>query len=77
MHFDLHPKEVRDEEVEYVKRQVRAGNWVVISGQRGIGKTSLMRVVINELSREFLRRGLMSWVFDSAPLTPSSTGLMT
>ncbi|WP_243674489.1 ATP-binding protein [Vulcanisaeta distributa] len=59
--FDLHPKEVRDElfgrdeEVEYVKRQVRAGNWVVISGQRGIGKTSLLKVVLNELSREGFR----------------------
>ncbi len=58
MLFDLHPKESRDElfgrdeEVEYVKRQVRAGNWVVIGGQRGIGKTSLMKVVLNELSRE-------------------------
>ncbi|ADN49830.1 AAA family ATPase [Vulcanisaeta distributa] len=61
MLFDLHPKESRDElfgrdeEVEYVKRQVRAGNWVVIGGQRGIGKTSLMKVVLNELSREGFR----------------------
>ncbi|WP_054857801.1 ATP-binding protein [Vulcanisaeta sp. JCM 16159] len=61
MLFDLHPKEVRDElfgrdeEVEYVKRQVRAGNWVVISGQRGIGKTSLLKVVLNELSRDGFR----------------------
>ncbi|BDR93391.1 AAA family ATPase [Vulcanisaeta souniana] len=61
MLFDLHPKETRgelfgrDEEVEYVKRQVRAGNWVIIGGQRGIGKTSLMKVVLNELSREGFR----------------------
>ena len=61
MLFDLHPKEARselfgrDEEVEYVKRQVKAGNWVVIGGQRGIGKTSLMKVVLNELSGEGFR----------------------
>ncbi|WP_292000190.1 AAA family ATPase [Caldivirga sp.] len=61
MLFNLHPKEHRDElfgrdsEVEYIKRQVRAGNWVIIGGQRGIGKTSLLKVVLNELSRDGLK----------------------
>ncbi|MGC8543479.1 MAG: AAA family ATPase [Vulcanisaeta sp.] len=61
MLFNLHPKERRDElfgrdsEVEYIERQVRAGNWVIIGGQRGIGKTSLLKVVLNELSRDGLK----------------------
>ncbi|WP_291998829.1 ATP-binding protein [Caldivirga sp.] len=58
MLFDLHPKESRKElfgrdwEVDYVKRQVKAGNWVIIGGQRGVGKTSLLKVALNELSTE-------------------------
>lgn len=53
--FDLHPKETRselfgrDSELDFIRRQVTAGNWVVISGQRGIGKTSLIKVALREL----------------------------
>jgi len=53
--FDLHPKETRselfgrDSELDFIRRQVTAGNWVVISGQRGIGKTSLLKVALREL----------------------------
>ena len=58
MLFDLHPKETkdelfgRDEEIEYSINQLTSGNWLVIGGQREIGKTSLMKVVINELKRK-------------------------
>ncbi|AAY80485.1 AAA family ATPase [Sulfolobus acidocaldarius] len=57
MLFDLHPKiELRElfgrgTEVEYIIQQVISRNWVIISGQRGIGKTSVMKVSINELRR--------------------------
>lgn len=50
MLFDLHPKiELRElfgrgTEVEYIIQQVISRNWVIISGQRGIGKTSVMKV---------------------------------
>ena len=64
MLFDLYPKEDRrelfgrDAEVEYVIGQVLSGNWVVIGGQREIGKTSLMKVVINELKRNYGFKGI-------------------
>lgn len=57
MIFDLHPKErleelvERERDVEYVISQLDYGNWVVLSGQREIGKTSTMKVVINEMKR--------------------------
>lgn len=57
MLFDLHPKEElrelygREREVEYIREQLRLGNWVVVGGQRGIGKTSVMKVSINELRK--------------------------
>ncbi|WP_338604724.1 ATP-binding protein [Sulfolobus tengchongensis] len=57
MLFDLHPKESikelfgREKEVEFVISQLISGNWVIISGQREIGKTSLIKVVINELKK--------------------------
>ncbi|WP_222703229.1 hypothetical protein [Acidianus manzaensis] len=57
MIFDLHPKENikdligRESEVKYVISQLSSGNWVLISGQREIGKTSLMKVVINEMKK--------------------------
>jgi AAA+ ATPase superfamily predicted ATPase len=56
--FDLHPKENReelfgrDEEIEYSVKQLISGNWLIIGGQREIGKTSLMKVVINELKKK-------------------------
>jgi AAA+ ATPase superfamily predicted ATPase len=59
--FDLHPKESRDElfgrdsELEFVRRQVLAGNWVVIGGQRGIGKTSLLKVALREFEGDGFR----------------------
>ena len=55
MLFDLHPKERReelfgrDEEVEYAVKQILSGNWLIVGGQREIGKTSLVKVVLNEL----------------------------
>jgi AAA+ ATPase superfamily predicted ATPase len=61
MLFSLYPKESRselfgrDEEVNYVKRQIHAGNWVVVVGQRMIGKTSVVKVALNELASEGFR----------------------
>ncbi|BFH74194.1 ATP-binding protein [Sulfurisphaera javensis] len=57
MLFDLHPKENRkelfgrDKEIEYAISQLYHGNWIVILGQREIGKTSLMKVIINEMKK--------------------------
>ena len=57
MLFDLRPKERindlfgRDYEVRYTVDQIINGNWVVILGQRMIGKTSVMRVSLNELEK--------------------------
>ncbi|BCS94321.1 AAA family ATPase [Metallosphaera javensis (ex Sakai et al. 2022)] len=57
MIFDLHPKEKleelagREKDVEYMLSQLLYGNWVILSGQREIGKTSTMKVVINEMRR--------------------------
>lgn len=65
MLFDLHPKESREElfgrdyEIEYVINQILSGNWVIIGGQREIGKTSLMKVVINELRKSMVLRGFI------------------
>jgi len=56
--FDLHPKEHRkelfgrDSELEYLLEQLLAGNWVVVGGQREIGKTSLVKVAIRELKEK-------------------------
>jgi AAA+ ATPase superfamily predicted ATPase len=56
--FDLHPKEHRNElfgrdsELEYLLEQLLAGNWVVVGGQREIGKTSLVKVAIRELKEK-------------------------
>ena len=61
MLFDLHPKERReelfgrDEEVEYAVKQVLSGNWLIVGGQREIGKTSLVKVVLNELRKNGLK----------------------
>lgn len=58
MIFDLHPKERleelvgRENEAELCIRQLMSGNWVAIGGQREVGKTSLMKVVINELRKK-------------------------
>lgn len=57
MLFDLHPKESRselfgrDREIDFSISQLTSRNWLIIGGQREIGKTSLMKVVINELGR--------------------------
>ncbi|ADB86231.1 AAA family ATPase [Saccharolobus islandicus] len=64
MLFDLHPKQNREElfgrdyEIEYVINQILSGNWVIIGGQREIGKTSLMKVVINELRKKYGFKGI-------------------
>ncbi|WP_291767074.1 AAA family ATPase [Caldivirga sp. UBA161] len=61
MLFSLYPKESRgelfgrDEELDYIKRQVHAGNWIIVTGQRMIGKTSIVKVALNELSSEGFR----------------------
>ncbi|WP_252896654.1 AAA family ATPase [Metallosphaera hakonensis] len=61
MLFDLHPKESRtelfgrDEEVDYAVKQLLSGNWLIVGGQREIGKTSLVKVSLNELRK---RQGL-------------------
>jgi len=57
MLFDLHPKERiddlfgRDYEVMYIIDQIAKGNWVVVLGQRMIGKTSVLKVSLNELEK--------------------------
>lgn len=57
MLFDLHPKERindlfgRDHEVTYIIDQIIKGNWVVVLGQRMIGKTSVLKVSLNELEK--------------------------
>ncbi|WP_009992809.1 AAA family ATPase, partial [Saccharolobus solfataricus] len=57
MIFDLHPKETieelvgREKEVEHCISQILSKNWIIIGGQREIGKTSLMKVVINEIKK--------------------------
>ncbi|MBB5255290.1 AAA family ATPase [Sulfurisphaera ohwakuensis] len=58
MLFDLHPKESRkelfgrDNEVDYAIKQLLSGNWLIVGGQREIGKTSLVKVVLNELRKK-------------------------
>jgi len=62
--FDLHPKEKieelvgREREVEFTISQLLSGNWVLIAGQREIGKTSLMKVVLNEMKRRYGIKGI-------------------
>ncbi|BBG23617.1 hypothetical protein IC006_0905 [Sulfuracidifex tepidarius] len=64
MLFDLHPKERREElfgrerEIEYSVNQLLSKNWILIGGQREMGKTSLMKVVINELRKEHGFKGI-------------------
>ena len=64
MIFDLHPKEKieeligREKEVEFTISQLLSGNWVLIAGQREIGKTSLMKVVLNEMKGRYNVRGI-------------------
>lgn len=41
----------RDAELEIIKAQATAGNWVVVAGQRMMGKTSLVKVALSELGR--------------------------
>ncbi len=45
----------RDAELEFIKAQIVAGNWVIVAGQRMMGKTSLVRVALSELGREGFR----------------------
>ncbi len=58
MLFGLSPKMSRrelfgrDAELEVIKAQAAAGNWVVVAGQRMMGKTSLVKVALSELGRE-------------------------
>jgi len=42
----------RDEELELALKCVRSGVWIAILGLRMSGKTSLAKVVANELRRE-------------------------
>jgi len=62
--FDLHPKENRkelfgrDNEIDYSLNQILSGNWLIIGGQREIGKTSLIKVVINELKERHDFKGI-------------------
>ena len=64
MIFDLHPKEKmeeligREKEVEFAISQLLSGNWVLIAGQREIGKTSLMKVVLNEMKKRHGIKGI-------------------
>lgn len=64
MLFDLHPKENRkelfgrDNEIDYSLNQILSGNWLIIGGQREIGKTSLIKVVINELKERHDFKGI-------------------
>jgi AAA+ ATPase superfamily predicted ATPase len=58
MLFDLEPKEEkselfgRDEQVNELLRLLKSGRWVAVLGPRMVGKTSLIRVVMNELKKE-------------------------
>ena len=62
--FDLHPKETvgelfgRDKEIDFSISQLLSKNWLIIGGQREIGKTSLMKVVINEMKRRYGFKGV-------------------
>ncbi|MEM0374109.1 MAG: ATP-binding protein [Sulfolobaceae archaeon] len=64
MLFDLHPKEDRKElfgrdyEVDYAVKQLLSGNWLIVGGQREIGKTSLVKVVLNELKKKHRFKGI-------------------
>jgi len=62
--FDLHPKEDRkelfgrDKEIDYAISQLLSKNWLTIGGQREIGKTSLMKVVMNEMKKNYGFKGI-------------------
>lgn len=62
--FDLHPKEDREElfgrdkEIDYAISQLLSKNWLTIGGQREIGKTSLMKVIINEVKKNYGFKGI-------------------
>lgn len=62
--FDLHPKEDRkelfgrDKEIDYAISQLLSKNWLTIGGQREIGKTSLMKVIINEMKKNYGFKGI-------------------
>jgi Predicted ATPase (AAA+ superfamily) len=62
--FDLHPKEDRkelfgrDKEIDYAISQLLSRNWLTIGGQREIGKTSLMKVVMNEMKKNYGFKGI-------------------
>lgn len=64
MLFDLHPKEDRkelfgrDKEVDFSISQLLSRNWLLIGGQREIGKTSLMKVIINEMKKKHGFKGI-------------------
>src|SRR5579859_6294461 len=56
--FDLGPKDKReelfgrDEEISEMMRLITTGNWVVVLGPRMTGKTSLVKVVLDELRKK-------------------------
>jgi AAA+ ATPase superfamily predicted ATPase len=62
--FDLHPKEDRkelfgrDKEIDFSISQLLSKNWLIIGGQREIGKTSLMKVIINEMKKNYGFKGI-------------------
>jgi AAA+ ATPase superfamily predicted ATPase len=59
MLFDLRAKERRDElygrkeEADELIRLINSGSWVAVLGPRMIGKTSLMKVALSELSNKY------------------------
>jgi AAA+ ATPase superfamily predicted ATPase len=62
--FDLHPKEDRkelfgrDKEIDYAISQLLSENWLAIGGQREIGKTSFMKVIISEMKKNYGFKGI-------------------
>jgi len=58
MLFDLEPKEEknelfgRDEQTDELIRLLKSGRWVAVLGPRMVGKTSLIKVVLNELKKD-------------------------
>jgi len=62
--FDLHPKEDRkelfgrDKEIDYAISQLLSKNWLAIGGQREIGKTSFMKVIISEMKKNYGFKGI-------------------
>jgi uncharacterized protein len=83
MLFDLAPKEHlselygRNEEVEEIIRLLKARSWIVVLGPRMVGKTSLVKVALNELSKRKRERWSTIYVnFSGASSLSSATRLL-